>query len=54
MNIWADSYRRLFNFRRIHYFDIEGGECFCEGNFRALFESIEADRLRRGVIRAEP
>jgi 4-hydroxyphenylpyruvate dioxygenase len=28
----------------------KGDEGFGEGNFRALFESIEADQLRRGVI----
>ncbi|MDE2355558.1 MAG: 4-hydroxyphenylpyruvate dioxygenase [Alphaproteobacteria bacterium] len=28
----------------------EGNEGFGEGNFRALFESIEADQIRRGVI----
>jgi 4-hydroxyphenylpyruvate dioxygenase len=31
-----------------------GDEGFGEGNFRALFESIEADQLRRGVITATP
>jgi 4-hydroxyphenylpyruvate dioxygenase len=30
----------------------KGNEGFGEGNFRALFESIEADQIRRGVIRA--
>jgi len=28
----------------------KGNEGFGEGNFRALFESIEADQIRRGVI----
>ncbi|MDA8349157.1 MAG: VOC family protein, partial [Pseudomonadota bacterium] len=28
----------------------KGNEGFGEGNFRALFESIELDQLRRGVI----
>jgi 4-hydroxyphenylpyruvate dioxygenase len=28
----------------------KGDEGFGEGNFRALFESIEEDQLRRGVI----
>jgi 4-hydroxyphenylpyruvate dioxygenase len=32
----------------------KGNEGFGEGNFRALFESIEADQVRRGVLRAEP
>ena len=30
----------------------KGNEGFGEGNFRALFESIEADQIRRGVIPA--
>ena len=29
-----------------------GNEGFGEGNFRALFESIEADQIRRGVLKA--
>jgi 4-hydroxyphenylpyruvate dioxygenase len=29
----------------------KGNEGFGEGNFRALFESIEADQVRRGVLR---
>ena len=35
------------------FFDIiqrKGNEGFGEGNFQALFESIEADQIRRGVI----
>jgi 4-hydroxyphenylpyruvate dioxygenase-like putative hemolysin len=28
----------------------KGNEGFGEGNFRALFESIELDQVRRGVI----
>jgi 4-hydroxyphenylpyruvate dioxygenase len=31
----------------------KGDEGFGEGNFRALFESIEEDQLRRGVLRPE-
>jgi 4-hydroxyphenylpyruvate dioxygenase len=31
----------------------KGNEGFGEGNFRALFESIEADQIRRGVL-ADP
>jgi 4-hydroxyphenylpyruvate dioxygenase len=30
----------------------KGNEGFGEGNFKALFESIEADQIRRGVIPA--
>ncbi|MDE2182835.1 MAG: 4-hydroxyphenylpyruvate dioxygenase [Alphaproteobacteria bacterium] len=30
----------------------KGNEGFGEGNFRALFESIEADQIQRGVLRA--
>ena len=30
----------------------KGDEGFGEGNFRALFESIEADQVRRGVLKA--
>jgi 4-hydroxyphenylpyruvate dioxygenase len=32
----------------------EGNEGFGEGNFKALFESIEADQIRRGVLPAKP
>jgi len=28
----------------------KGNQGFGEGNFRALFESIEADQIRRGVL----
>ncbi|MFN9029679.1 MAG: 4-hydroxyphenylpyruvate dioxygenase, partial [Betaproteobacteria bacterium] len=28
----------------------KGDEGFGEGNFRALFESIELDQIRRGVL----
>ena len=31
----------------------KGNEGFGEGNFKALFESIELDQIRRGVIEAE-
>ncbi len=31
----------------------KGDEGFGEGNFKALFESIERDQIRRGVIKAE-
>jgi len=31
----------------------KGNEGFGEGNFRALFESIELDQIRRGVIKVE-
>jgi 4-hydroxyphenylpyruvate dioxygenase len=30
----------------------KGNEGFGEGNFRALFEAIEQDQIRRGVLRA--
>ena len=30
----------------------KGNEGFGEGNFKALFESIELDQMRRGVLRA--
>ncbi len=30
----------------------KGNEGFGEGNFQALFESIERDQLRRGVLKA--
>ena len=30
----------------------KGNEGFGEGNFRALFESIELDQVRRGVLKA--
>ena len=32
----------------------KGDEGFGEGNFRALFESIEEDQIRRGVLQTEP
>src|SRR6185437_15553592 len=32
----------------------KGNEGFGEGNFKALFESLEADQLRRGVLSLEP
>ena len=31
----------------------KGDEGFGEGNFRALFESIEEDQIRRGVLKVE-
>jgi 4-hydroxyphenylpyruvate dioxygenase len=36
---------------RVH--PAQGDEGFGEGNFRALFESIERDQVRRGVIKAD-
>ncbi len=32
----------------------KGNEGFGEGNFRALFESIELDQIRRGVLEDKP
>jgi 4-hydroxyphenylpyruvate dioxygenase len=32
----------------------KGNEGFGEGNFKALFESIEEDQIRRGVLKGEP
>ncbi len=34
------------------FIERKGDEGFGEGNFRALFESIEADQIERGVLRA--
>jgi 4-hydroxyphenylpyruvate dioxygenase len=31
----------------------KGNEGFGEGNFRALFESIERDQIRRGVLKPD-
>ncbi len=31
----------------------KGNDGFGEGNFRALFESIERDQIRRGVLKAD-
>ena len=31
----------------------KGNEGFGEGNFQALFESIELDQIRRGVLKDE-
>jgi 4-hydroxyphenylpyruvate dioxygenase len=36
------------------FIERKGDEGFGEGNFRALFESIEEDQIRRGVLTAEP
>jgi 4-hydroxyphenylpyruvate dioxygenase len=32
----------------------KGNEGFGEGNFKALFESLELDQIRRGVVKVEP
>ena len=32
----------------------KGNEGFGEGNFQALFESMEEDQVRRGVLSREP
>ena len=89
MDEWASFYERLFNFKEVRYFDIEGkvtgirskamtSPCGLiripineegndgkgqvqeyldryngEGNFKALFESIELDQIRRGVLKAD-
>ncbi|HEX2939703.1 MAG TPA: hypothetical protein VHO91_01565, partial [Rhodopila sp.] len=34
------------------FIERKGDDGFGEGNFRALFESIEEDQIRRGVIGA--
>jgi len=31
----------------------KGDEGFGEGNFKALFESIEEDQIRRGVLKVD-
>jgi len=31
----------------------KGDDGFGEGNFKALFESIEEDQIRRGVLKVE-
>jgi 4-hydroxyphenylpyruvate dioxygenase len=31
----------------------KGDDGFGEGNFKALFESLERDQIRRGVLKAE-
>jgi 4-hydroxyphenylpyruvate dioxygenase len=31
----------------------KGNEGFGEGNFKALFESIERDQIRRGVLKVD-
>ncbi len=36
------------------FIERKGDEGFVEGNFRALFESIEEDQIRRGVIGQQP
>jgi 4-hydroxyphenylpyruvate dioxygenase len=35
------------------YIERKGDEGFGEGNFRALFESIEEDQIRRGVLKSD-
>ena len=38
------------------YFEIierKGDDGFGEGNFKALFESLERDQIRRGVLKVE-
>ena len=85
MDVWTGFYKKLFNFRQIRFFDIEGRASGLfsraltspdgkiripinedagdsgqieeylsvyrgEGNFNALFESIEEDQIRRGVL----
>ena len=35
------------------FIERKGNEGFGEGNFKALFESMELDQIRRGVVRAE-
>ena len=83
-------YERLFNFREVRYFDIEGqstgvkskamtspcgkiripineegneragqiqeylDKYHGEGNFKALFETMELDQMRRGVLQTSP
>ncbi len=32
----------------------QGNEGFGEGNFKALFESLELDQIRRGVLQPQP
>ena len=34
------------------YIQRKGNEGFGEGNFRALFEAIERDQIKRGVLKA--
>jgi len=34
------------------FIERRGGEGFGEGNFKALFESLERDQLRRGALKA--
>ncbi len=34
------------------FIERKGDEGFGEGNFKALFESIEADQIERGVLHA--
>jgi 4-hydroxyphenylpyruvate dioxygenase len=35
------------------FIERKGDEGFGEGNFRALFESIEEDQIRRGVLKVD-
>ena len=46
-------FTKPFTDRPTLFFEIiqrKGDEGFGEGNFRALFESIEEDQIRRGVL----
>ena len=39
-------------FEQIEFIQRKGNEGFGEGNFKALFESLERDQLRRGTLKA--
>jgi 4-hydroxyphenylpyruvate dioxygenase len=36
------------------FIERQADEGFGEGNFKALFESMERDQIRRGVLAAQP
>ena len=46
MDVWADYYQKVFNFRQIRYFDIEGkltGETFQQGHDQPLRQDSHPD-----------
>ena len=49
----ADLHRNVIGPIFFEIIQRKGNEGFGEGNFRALFESIERDQIARGVLKAD-
>jgi len=47
---WQDIHPERHRPDLLEIIQRKGNQGFGEGNFRALFESIEADQIRRGVL----